>query len=795
MSGARGSRLLSTCGTTVAQGAFVMKGGRLLLWGTWVGAIATWSTAACSSAEDPVQDDVVDEALEARPGIDDFSASPDFTVRQRILFDRGTTERFDGEPFSHRARKWHVYPLSLYDTARISMALATDDRAFAPRAEVRLYGPLRNDGHWPEPLRFQADAQGKIAALPKALRAGRYAIAVGPKDASAFLPRYPSDLAWFALDGAQILGQIERKDDAWLVHTKDKGSYRIVSPQPGREAASDPKAGSEFRLMPLAGGREQRARLDRWSITSTFVTEFGTYDERLIGNVGGEGDRVLSLSPSSDPRDERAYWVKSAVTLPGSAQPVLYKAYPRVVPPDGPAGLVGKELGLFRAGCADDTCIVPVIIEGAKTCRDAADCGGGLVCSLEGRCGRKLSSRDDSAVEIGIKPTFYDPGESSKYSLTVQCLDNCDRATGVPRSTPRNPVYYAHGFNASKESWAPLFSKFAAKLRGFTTVARAESVAPFRPTEDRSDDLRRQLTSFIREQEAARGGESVRINVVAHSMGGLDTRHLLSNPKYNERCGELACVDRTYDAKGNVALEKKVTCCAPPDRSGRTMWRDRIVSLTTLSTPHQGSAFADWGLDKMARAGHFLDALTAKALGLDAAGVTLFKSTLSSLSRPYGTSIQMTLPVPNDRRAYSWACATGAEACSVPAGAELPRRVRDGNQVRYLLPSPTSSPTVFSWSAVSCVTGACGDIVDPGLLLPYGIMKAFRDDPSDGVVSAKSAVFGIHMGVVAADHFDWTRLGGESGTERFFGRLFGVKPEPFDRFHAEWLARLAEAGY
>lgn len=51
-----------------------------------------------------------------------------------------------------------------------------------------------------------------------------------------------------------------------------------------------------------------------------------------------------------------------------------------------------------------------------------------------------------------------------------------------------------------------------------------------------------------------------KVNIIAHSMGGLDARHLLFNDRDHGRIHE------------------------------------RVASLTTISTPHEGSPFADWGL-------------------------------------------------------------------------------------------------------------------------------------------------------------------------------------------------------
>ncbi len=71
----------------------------------------------------------------------------------------------------------------------------------------------------------------------------------------------------------------------------------------------------------------------------------------------------------------------------------------------------------------------------------------------------------------------------------------------------------------------------------------------------RAEDLRRCIMDVMQETE--------KVNIVAHSMGGLDARHMMFN-------------DRD---KGLI--------------------HKRIASLTTISTPHSGSPFADWGLKNL----------------------------------------------------------------------------------------------------------------------------------------------------------------------------------------------------
>ncbi len=95
-------------------------------------------------------------------------------------------------------------------------------------------------------------------------------------------------------------------------------------------------------------------------------------------------------------------------------------------------------------------------------------------------------------------------------------------------------------------------------------VGWAESV------DERAADLKDNLSRILNETKADK------VNIIAHSMGGLDTRHMIFNDRNDGKIHE------------------------------------RIASITTISTPHQGSPFADWGLDNLSRIPAIL-----KKVGLD----------------------------------------------------------------------------------------------------------------------------------------------------------------------------------
>jgi triacylglycerol lipase len=108
------------------------------------------------------------------------------------------------------------------------------------------------------------------------------------------------------------------------------------------------------------------------------------------------------------------------------------------------------------------------------------------------------------------------------------------------------------------------------KQKGFD--AYHSNVAWGAGVEKRAQDLKKNVLKIL----AVTGAPKV--NIIAHSMGGLDSRHMLFNDRVKDRIHE------------------------------------RVASLTTISTPHEGSPFADWMLDKF----HFLPVVLQK-LGLDVA--------------------------------------------------------------------------------------------------------------------------------------------------------------------------------
>lgn len=169
-----------------------------------------------------------------------------------------------------------------------------------------------------------------------------------------------------------------------------------------------------------------------------------------------------------------------------------------------------------------------------------------------------------------------------------------------------------------------------------------------------------------------------RVHIIAHSMGGLDSRYMIS----------------------------------------RLGMESRVLSLTTLGTPHRGTVFADWAIPRLRR---------------------MVEPVLDFLGMPKQGFLDLTRS----------ACRTFNE------------QVPDVPAVRYF----------------SVAGKHDANLLNPEWLLPYFIV-ALAEGPNDGVVSIESASYGEHVHVWEGDHFslaNWPHpLGRNRGPWREPGQLYGM---------------------
>lgn len=125
--------------------------------------------------------------------------------------------------------------------------------------------------------------------------------------------------------------------------------------------------------------------------------------------------------------------------------------------------------------------------------------------------------------------------------------------------TPNNPIVLAHGLLGFDE--LRLFGKLLPGVhywRGITEALTANGVEVILSHVPPAASIEERAARLSEDIEKKAGGKSV--NVIAHSMGGLDARYMISRLN-------------------------------PPNV--------KVRSLTTIASPHRGSAFADYCFDRI----------------------------------------------------------------------------------------------------------------------------------------------------------------------------------------------------
>lgn len=289
----------------------------------------------------------------------------------------------------------------------------------------------------------------------------------------------------------------------------------------------------------------------------------------------------------------------------------------------------------------------------------------GLTCSVLGGCagdGVATTDQDVIASEDGLGP--------------------------VPRGeATESPIILAHGFDASPENrWG--FKGVAEALRADGHTVYVATVPPYQSPAVRAE----YLADYV---DAALADGATQVNIIAHSMGGLDSRYLISTLGYG----------------------------------------DVVASLTTISSPHQGSNVADTAL-----------------AALD--GLKVNQKLLDGLAKLWGMTYS-DLAGDTDVRA-------ALEGISIAAADRFNADNPDDERVYYQ-----------SWAGVSSVGGwknpkdraACGDVIlgdyakadaMHATLVP---MAGFTSHgwsfyPNDGMVRVASAKHGDFRGCIPADHLD-----------------------------------------
>jgi len=231
----------------------------------------------------------------------------------------------------------------------------------------------------------------------------------------------------------------------------------------------------------------------------------------------------------------------------------------------------------------------------------------------------------------------------------------------------RSPIVLVHGLAGFGEvrvgglKVSEYFPGISQELRNGGNRVLIPNLTPTAGVADRAA----QLKQFIDRESP---GEPV--HVLAHSMGGLDSRYMIS----------------------------------------RLGMEDRVLTLTTLGTPHRGTSFADWGVQRLSR---------------------IVKPVADMLGIPTQAFRDLT-----------------TESCR-----RFNEEVPDAAKVRYF----------------SVAGRHDGNWLVPEWLLSYNVVLQNEGD-NDGVVSVASAQWGESMELWQGDHFSLVNWLNPFGHNRGWGR-------------------------
>jgi triacylglycerol lipase len=255
-----------------------------------------------------------------------------------------------------------------------------------------------------------------------------------------------------------------------------------------------------------------------------------------------------------------------------------------------------------------------------------------------------------------------------------------------PHGNPTKfPIVLVHGFMASPTSFWGSFFKVPETLRADGHTVFVPTLPPFDSVEVRAESLARQLEDILHESGASK------VNLLAHSMGGLDCRDVIT----------------------------------------RLGFGDRVASLTTISTPHGGSAVADVILHLLpGDSDRALNAL-AQAFGdtfSDANQDPHLRAALTALAE--STAPGFNEAHPDDERVHyqSWAGVSSVAGISNPAD----RVACEGN--------------IMTFQGRAHVMEAL--LVGSAAFVTHGTKLR----PNDGLVMVESAKHGEFRGCIPVSH-------------------------------------------
>lgn len=264
---------------------------------------------------------------------------------------------------------------------------------------------------------------------------------------------------------------------------------------------------------------------------------------------------------------------------------------------------------------------------------------------------------------------------ASCWSQTVQVTH--------PRGPEDLPVVLAHGLSGFRTALgADYFFRVPAALRADGHQVFVTNVPPWGPVPLRAQHLAEQVDQILRTTHARA------VHIVAHSMGGLDARYMIS---------------RLQKARA-------------------------VASLTTVGTPHRGSAVADRYSDVNFRPTHPLQDFSADFFFGTLGGINVPSDTagaVETLSETFAEGFNRQVPDASGVRYYSF------------AGRTLGHHGHPDCDDALRRPYPGRDAVVPMLAATAVFLSG----LDP-----------LHPRANDGLVTVASARWGIFVACVPADH-------------------------------------------
>lgn len=316
--------------------------------------------------------------------------------------------------------------------------------------------------------------------------------------------------------------------------------------------------------------------------------------------------------------------------------------------------------------------------------------------------------QDSSSGEPGEASTTPEPatatgpvaeasGSASGDASTGAIDDSSDETTGEPLLGPPYPIVLAHGFFGFDElaglDQVPYWYDVPEYLEALGHTVCVSEVDPFNDSTDRGMQLLEEARACADQTGHAR------VNIIGHSQGGLDAR---------------------------------VAAHLDPER---------VASVTTVATPHQGTPIAD----------------IAVGLVDDPAGAQLVDWLVQTLGTPLWDEIGNETSLAealvqmshHPKRGIDVFNATYTDAPGVLYTSVTGRTDLHSGGADCEPDSPPPPLLIAAWDDTLDTTDAL--LLIPEAILSDGILS---QTPNDGLVRAIDAHWGEFLGCVPADHLD-----------------------------------------